>query len=175
MPARIEKSALKIKEQLEFWYLKYYNKEHHDFNGDEDFALFDKVEGKGMFMNGIHLNLYELPVFLLRISEDDFIVNTTENFFYSSKGTVSCLPYEQFVSCVGFKEVEENTIFVNMTRDKVKELKKTGFTQLFGFQCADEEIIYWEIPTGEAGFGFWNVVNRCALIGKKYIISDYLK
>ena len=174
MSVRIEKSALKIKEQLEFWYLKYYHKAHHEFTGEEDFALFDKVDGKGIYMKGIHLNVYELPIFLLRVREDEFIVNTTENFFHSINGEVECLPYAQFLSCLGFKDPDEELHFLRAVPYPEKNLKDSGFAQEFGFQCADDEVIYWEIPTGEAGFGFWNVVNRCALIGKKYIISDYL-
>ena len=42
----MEKSANKIKEQLEFWLLKYYVKDRSEINGKELFTLFDLLDNR---------------------------------------------------------------------------------------------------------------------------------
>ena len=42
----MEKSAIKIKEQLEFWLLKYYVKDRSEISGKELFTLFDLLENR---------------------------------------------------------------------------------------------------------------------------------
>jgi hypothetical protein len=52
---------------------------------------------------------------------------------------------------------------------KVADVKTEGLVKEFGIRKTDGTIIYWIIPTGISGFGFWNVTKRCELVGRKYL------
>ncbi len=99
----------------------------------------------------------EIPVLLLKIESELFILITTERFIKFENSVVEELDYKDFEWHSGYKI-------------KNIQMKKDGSIGQFGLKKIDGEIIYWKIPTGSSGYGFWNVTKKCELIGRKYEI-----
>ncbi|WP_314511504.1 hypothetical protein [Xanthocytophaga agilis] len=134
-------------------------------------------------LSRIKLSTYELPVLLTRVREEEWILNTTEHFIQIKKSSLEKIPYEQFRFHEGPLWDEETA------RRKIGILRKTGILLgllerpvhpkrkghilPFGIMLADEEIKYWDMPTGDTMFAFWNVTKKCELIGRKYQIEEY--
>ena len=52
--------------------------------------------------------------------------------------------------------------------------KSKGNVMHFEMVMWDNTAVVWDVLTGRPGYAFWNVTNKCELIGKKYTIADYL-
>lgn len=163
----IEKSAKQIKERIEFWFFNYFNKTKKDFNGSELFTLFELLNAELQIKLKQRLNLEsnEIPVLILKISESEFIVNTTKKFIKIDSDKMEIINYAEFEWHNGYK---------SFVVDKEKKIitKHDGHLSEFGLRKRNGEIIYWEIPTGVPGFGFWNVTKKCELIGRKFKLVE---
>ena len=161
------KSPEQIKSQLEFWFFKYFNKAREEFNGKERFTLFELIDDnlKDKLIAQIGLMTNEIPVFLLKISEESYLINTTERFIKLDRSIVDKVDYREFSGHVGYTEVA----IVRKGFKKVADVKTEGLIREFGIKKIDGTIAYWMIPTGTPGFGFWNVTKRCELVGRKYL------
>lgn len=162
----MEKTAENIKKQLEFWLLKYYCKERSELSGKELFTIFDLISQKQKIeiINLLQLRKNELPVLYLKISEEKSIVNTTERFIKLTDQGKEEIEYQNFKEHKGFDRfiIKKRLIGRNIN------VKTNGYLSPFALKLKNGEIIEWEIPTGTAGFGFWNVTKKCELIGRKY-------
>ena len=159
----IEKSAEQIKDRIEFWFFKYFNKPKADFNGNEIFTLFEllNAELQNELKKRLNLDRNEIPVLVLKISESEFIINTTKKFVRIDSDSTEIIDYAEFEWHNGYK---------SFVVDKEKKIitKHDGHFEEFGLRKLNGEIIYWKIPTGVPGFGFWNVTKKCELIGRKF-------
>jgi hypothetical protein len=70
------------------------------------------------------------------------------------------------VNIPGISRYKSISITIN---GKLKGVKSDGYFAGFGLRKHGGEIVYWLIPTGRAGFAFWNVTKKCELIGRKYL------
>jgi len=163
----IEKSAEQIKDRIEFWFLKYFNKTKTDFSGSEIFTLFEflNAELQTELKKRLNLDTNEIAVLVLKISESEFVINTTKKFIRIDSESTETIDYSEFEWHNGYK---------SFVVDKEKKIitKHDGHFAEFGLRKINGEIIYWTIPTGVPGFGFWNVTKKCELIGRKFIITE---
>ena len=161
------KSPEQIKNQLEFWFLKYFDKTKEEFNGKEKFTLFELIDEntKDKVITQASLMSNEIPVFILEISEENYVIATTERFIKLDGSKFDEINYREFSGYTGYKDVA----IVRKGSRKVADVKIEGLLKEFGIKKTDGTIIYWIIPTGASGFGFWNVTKRCELVGRKYL------
>lgn len=162
----IEKTAEQIKDRIEFWYFKYFNKTKTDLSGNEGFTLFEflNVQLQNDLRKRMNLDQNEIPVLILKISESEFIINTTKKFVRIESNSTEIIDYTEFVWHYGYKS------FV-VDQEKNIITKHDGFIVEFGLIKTNGEIIYWKIPTGDSGYGFWNVTKKCELIGRKFKLT----
>ncbi len=163
----MEKSAHKIKQQLEFWLLKYYVKERKDLNGKELFTIFDLMNGeiKSGLIESLNLRENELPALSLKLQEESYIINTTERFIFIKEKHIDSLEYVNFEKHLGYSDFVVKKRFIR----KPINVKKDGYYSDFVIKTKTGKEIEWKIPTGTPGFGFWNVTKKCELIGRKYL------
>ena len=163
MEKTIEKTAKQIKDRIEFWFFNYFNKNKSDLNGSELFTLFDllKPELQIELKSKLNLEYNEIPVLALKITESEFIINTTKKFILIDSNEKETIDYSEFEWHNGYK---------SFVVDKEKKIitKHDGYLSEFGLRKRNGEIIYWKIPTGYAGYGFWNITKKCELIGRKF-------
>jgi hypothetical protein len=81
----------------------------------------------------------------------------------TSQGTEH-IEYKDFKLHEGF----ENFIIKKRLILRDINVKTDGYITSFYIKLKNGEIREWQIPTGTAGFGFWNVTKKCELIGRKY-------
>ena len=163
----MEKSPEEIKRQIEFWFLRYFRKEKEELNGSELFTLFDLIEdiSKNNLNLQMDLKKSELPVLILKISDNEIIINTTERFIRLSNSVAEYLEYKEFEWHNGFDSI----LATKLPSGKPISVKTDGYTSNFSLRKRNGEIVNWEIPTGVPGYGFWNVTKKCELIGRKYL------
>lgn len=166
MENQIEKSAERIKEQIEFWFLNYFNKSKVEFNGTEVFTLFELIdlEVQVKIKHKLNLKSNEIPVLILKISDVEFIINTTSKFIRVSKSSIEFIDYSDFEWHKGYKSILAD----KLPSGKPISIKTDGYLSEFGLKTKNGKIIYWKIPTGVPGFGFWNVTKKVELIGRRY-------
>jgi hypothetical protein len=164
----LKKNAEYIKKRLEFWLLKYYCKERNELNGKELFTIFDLIsqKQKNEIINLIKLRENELPVLYLKISEEKSIINTTERFIKLTNQGIEDIEYKDFKKHEGYDKFIIKKRFLRRNINT----KTDGYLCFFCLKLKDGKIREWEIPTGTAGIGFWNVTKKCELIGRKYEI-----
>ncbi|WP_162623209.1 hypothetical protein [Confluentibacter sediminis] len=116
----------------------------------------------------LNLAKNEIPVLILKISASEFIINTTKKFARINRSIPDFIDYSDFERHNGFKLIGAET-------EKSKKnigIKTNGYIAEFGLRKRNGEIIFWKIPTGEPGFGFWNVTKKCEIIGRKFILTE---
>ena len=163
----ISKTSEQIKEHMLFWFLKYYNKSVEEFDGSEQFTLFDKIpiSRKELYLRRLFLQPNELPVFILVVDKDELIINTTNKFVRLENFTSEFINYTDFEWHNGF-----NTIVPSPSEnERLNSIKTNGNVSKFGLKLKNGQIIYWNVPTGSIGFAFWNITKKCELIGRKYV------
>ena len=111
------------------------------------------------------LNKNEIPVLILKISQSEFIINTTHKFILLDNSKTEFIEYSEFEWYNGFKAFVTN-------REEAMSVKQNGYLADFKIRKTNGEIITRKIPTGELGFAFWNVTKKCKLIGRKYKITE---
>ncbi|QNJ98146.1 hypothetical protein ALE3EI_1589 [Constantimarinum furrinae] len=160
-------SAKQIKDRIEFWFLNYFNKSKTDFNGSETFTLFELLnkELQSDIIKFLCLEQNEIPVLVLKISQTEFIVNTTKKFVRIDTESTEIIKYSEFKLHNGYK---------SFALDKEEKIinKHDGYHADFGLVKKNGEVVYWKIPTGFPGYGFWNVTKKCELIGRKFKLIE---
>jgi len=165
MEAKFEKTPEQIKKQLETYFVKYYRKSKEDFDGTEDFTLFEVLSDKKQryFKSRIDLREREICVLLLNCGKFGQVINTTERFIKIDENfNTESLDYKDFIWHRGFRYFEFKP-YINV--------KENGYFEKFGLIKCNDEVVFWVIPTGHPGFAFWNVTKKCAHIGSKYILK----
>jgi len=167
------KSSVQIKQQLEHWFLKHIAKERHEMGGTERFTLFDAIQASktAYWLERISLRKGELLVLVLRVSESQIIINSTERFFYLTPFTIEQVEYTNFEGHNGFTQPAVR----DTTTGKNTSVKTEGKTAPFELRMLNGDTLLWNVPTGVSGFAFWNVTKKCELIGRKYLGGNSLK
>jgi len=160
---KITKTGNQIAEQMERWFLGYHMKEKSAFNGSEPFTFFNHLyfEKQNELIRHMLLNEREIPVLVLVLEKNEFIINTTERFIKTGDHEPESLYYSAFSHHKGYRSiaVEDHTSV---------GIKTDGYFEPFGLARKDGTIIYWNIPTGQPGFAFWNVTKKFEIIGRRY-------
>jgi hypothetical protein len=155
MTEKIVKTPVQVATQLKRQFLKFYIKDKQDL-----FMLFS-YEKHGEILNRTSLDPFEIPVLILITCDDTYIINTTTRFIRIGPSSCEFLYYTDFKHHEGYKSW--------ITEDK-KVIKLGGAFGEFGLKKINGELIYWKIPTGKPGCGFWNITNRCSIIGRRILI-----
>lgn len=160
-----QKTDTEIKNQIINWFLKYHAKFIDDFNGQEQFTLFDKLSLDQQKTINTFFHADELPVLVLKNDNENMIICTTRRFIYLQNNKTQELKYSDFDNHVGYKSI-------NVPGHTVPHvgIKTNGYISEFGLRKNDGQIVYWKIPTGHSGFAFWNITKKFDIIGRKYII-----
>jgi hypothetical protein len=166
---KIVKTPNQVVEQIERWFLRYYNKEKSTFNGSEEFTFFDQLyfEKRNELIRKVEINKHEIPVLILSIRNDEYILNTTERFIRIYDLGTESLFYSDFDYHKGFKGFGHDHVPIS----KVMNLKSEGHFSEFGLKKKDGQLVYWLLPTGKPGFAFWNITNKFEIIGRRYVID----
>jgi hypothetical protein len=167
MDKSTSKTSNEIKDRMYFWFLKYHSKTIDEFDGTEQFTLFDKIarDKKESYLEMLHLQPAELVVFILRVDNNEVIINTTIRFVRLHGKESESINYTDFEWHEGFKTI----VAIDSESGKRGNIKTNGYVSKFGLRKKDKQIVHWNIPTGSPGFAFWNVTKRCELVGRKYI------
>jgi len=170
MESLIEKSNTQIKERIEFWFFKYFNKTKTDFNGNEIFTLFELLNAELQvdFKQQLNLDRNEIPVLILKVSESEFAINTTKKFIRIKANSTEIISYSEFEWHKGYKSIS----IINTPTGKIANVKTEGLISDFGLRKRNGKIVYWKIPSGKPGFAFWNITKKCELIGRKFKIIE---
>jgi len=162
---KIIKTSNQIAEQMERWFLRYHLKEKSAFNSSEPFTLFSHLyfEKQNELIKRIQLNEREIPVLVLALEKNEFIINTTERFIKTDGCEPEQLYYSAFSHHKGYRSiaVDDHTSV---------SIKMDGYFEPFGLVRKDGTVIYWNIPTGKPGFAFWNVTKKFEIIGRRYVV-----
>lgn len=109
-----------------------------------------------------------MPVLLLSLGNNEYILNTTERFIRINDSGTESLFYSDLARHNGYKDYGGGRPDIS----KVVNIKSEGHLAEFGLRKKGGQIIYWSIPTGSPGFAFWNVTNKFEIIGRRYLISS---
>lgn len=155
-----KQAALKIKH----WYLDQYRIIEAAVKGTEVFTLFDKMkpEKQDRIRQKLRLNPFEIPILMLTICANHYIINTSERFIKITLTRHESVYYEEFDSFTSY----ESLAFEK--KKKRKLAKQTGFTEL-GLKKTNGEISFWKIPSGNTCYFFWNVTR---LVEQIRILTD---
>ena len=164
----IEKTAAQVKSQMEFWLLKYLNKSREDFSGNEPITLFELLSSDLQInlKQQLQLGTNETPVLVLKVSDSEYVVNTTTKFVQITADSTTFIKYTNFGGHDGYRSIK----MISTPKGGVANVKMEGAISDFGLKNRYGRVVYWKIPTGKPGFAFWNVTNKCELIGRKYRI-----
>jgi hypothetical protein len=124
-------------------------------------------EKQNELIRKVEFNKHEIPVLLLSLDNNEYILNTTERFIRIYDLNAESLYYSDFANHKGYKD------FGGEQQDlrKIVNVKSEGQLAEFGLEKKDGQIIYWSIPTGKPGFAFWNITNKFEIIGRRYFIK----
>lgn len=159
----IKKSPERIKEQIENWFFKYHYKSRTEFDGSEEFTLFDllKCGIKSEIEERLELRSGEIPALIIKVTNRHFVINSTERVIKIEDFAKEYLDYKDFSWHKGF---------VRKTVKDTLNMKREGLLIDFEMIKTDNSSIFWKIPTGHPGYAFWNITKKCELIGRKYEI-----
>ena len=154
-----KQAALKIKH----WYLFQYRVIEAAVKGKEAFTLFDKMkpEKQDRIRQKLRLNPFEIPILMLTICANQYIINTSERFVKITPTKHESVYYEEFD---GFTSYES----LHFAKKKPKSNKTAALTEL-GLKKTTGEIVFWKIPSGNTCYFFWNITR---LVQQIRIIAD---
>ncbi|SDI12032.1 hypothetical protein ACRQ5D_09345 [Mucilaginibacter sp. P25] len=157
------KTPDQISALMQHWFLSYHRKDRDSFSGSEAFTFFDLIpEGlQQALLQRANLDEHEKPVFLLNCGNAGFVLNTTHRFIRIGESDLDSIFYTEFTWHSGYKSIRIEGAPIG--------IKSDGYFAEFGLETQRREIVYWLIPSGKAGFAFWNVTKKCELIGRKYL------
>lgn len=161
---KITKTPQQVASQMERWFFLYYKREKSTFKSDDVFTLFDllSVEKQCEIISQINLPISEIPVLILLTERNDYILNTTTRFIKVSNSFCESIYYADFDYHKAYRSLQDG-LRINIKRD--------GLFEEFGLMKKNGELIYWKIPTGRPGFGFWNITAKFEIIGRRYLIT----
>lgn len=171
------KSANAIKEQIAFRFRKQSGVNIGVLESYKFLSLFENFDQsiRDSISKAVELNTNELPVLLMTLKCDEFVLVTTENIFIRSRGLLTSYPNGELESGTWdfLSKIHETGIERNLTRDETRntlKMKHEGFELDFRleFKNGRREII--RFPTGSATYSFMNTLNVIELVGRKYII-----
>ena len=167
---RIIRTPNQIKEKIEGWLLRHEKKGSDQFNGDEVFTLVSKLSpGRLQDLNGkLGLHKFEIPILILFTGADSLVVNTTERFIHISGPKIETINYSDFDCHLGFVSNREKQ---DVRTTAGKGIKTEGGFQEFGIKSKSGMTTYWTVPTGKPGFSFWNVTDKCEVIGRRFLVK----
>lgn len=157
------KTPDQISALMQHWFLSYHGKDRNFFSGSEVFTFFDLIpEGlQRTLLQRASLDEHESPVFLLNCGNAGSVLNTTHRFIRIGESDLDSIFYTDFIWHSGYNSIRIEGTSVG--------IKSEGYFAEFGLKTQTREIVYWLIPSGRAGFAFWNVTKKCELIGRKYL------
>jgi hypothetical protein len=166
---KVSKTPGEVAAQIERWFLLYHKSEKTSFNGSETFTIFDLLcsEKQNELIKKVEFDKHEIPVLVLFLNNNEYILNTTERFIHIYNAGTSSLYYSDFDGPNGFKAFGPG----QMDNHMVVSIKKEGKLAEFGLKKKDGEVVYWPVPTGKPGFAFWNVSDRFKIIGHRFVIK----
>jgi hypothetical protein len=150
MAEKIVKTPKQVAAQLERQFLMYFKEKPFDV-----FSLFSFEKHSGI-LNNILLEPFEIPVLVLKAADDNYIINTTLRFVRIGPMSHESVYYKDFRGHAAYKSMLHGA--------------RSGYFEEFGLRKLDGELIYWSIPTGKPGYGFWYITNRCSIIGRRILI-----
>ncbi|WP_461450386.1 hypothetical protein [Mucilaginibacter sp.] len=158
------KTPDQISALMQHWFLSYHHKERNFFSGSETFTFFYLISEdlQQKLLDRASLDEHEKPVFLLSCGNAGFILNTTHRFIKIGESDLESIFYTDFICHNGYKSI---SIRID---GSLKSVKTEGYLFEFGLRTHSREIVYWLIPSGQAGYAFWNVTKKCEFIGRKY-------
>lgn len=157
------KTPDQISALMQHWFLSYHRKDRDFFSGFETFTFFDLIpkDLQRALLQRASLDEHEKPVFLLNCGNAGFVLNTTHRFIRIGESHLDSIFYKDFIWHCGYNSIRIEGTSIG--------IKSDGYFAEFGLKTQRREIIYWLIPSGNAGFAFWNVTKKCELIGRKYL------
>jgi hypothetical protein len=161
---KIERSHNRVAGEITHWFLTYHRKGRYEFDGSETFTLFEHIpdDYKGCYTRRMDLSAHEIPVLLLSVAEEEYIVCTTERFIYLHMIHSESIYYKNFKRHKGFD-----------TASLVKGSSKEGSLAMFGITRTDRKTVYWKMPTGKTGLAFSIITEKCKIIGSQYKLVNY--
>lgn len=167
---RITRTPDHIRKKIEGWLIRHEHKDEDQFDGKEVFTLFSKLSSdtSSQLKRILELTTFELPALLLFVGNNGYIVNTTERFIRISGSNIESVPYSDFHHHLGFTSISAKDGF----NAKSGSIKQEGNFQEFGIKIKSGQIVYWTLPSGKPGFAFWNVTNKCEIIGRRFLIRS---
>jgi hypothetical protein len=166
---KISKTPNEVAGHIERWFLMYHKSEKSSFNGSEAFTLFDLLffEKQNELIKRVTLSEKEIPVLVLTLNKNEFILNTTERFIHIDVFGTTSLYYKDFDGHNGFRAFGPG----QMDNRAIVSIKTEGKLAEFGLKKKDGEVVYWSVPTGKPGFAFWNITNKCEIVGRRFVIK----
>lgn len=172
MQNKIHKTPEEVNKQIESWYFKYHGLTIDDITGREPFALWRRACGIIYDEEDDYcmpdLLLLEIPSLILRVREKEYITVSTHRFIRQTAGTETSILFSDFDHHRGFKDIQ----IVTENNIRIANVKRDGYIADFEIRLKDGTSVTWPIPTGDAGFAFWNITKKCELIGRKYEIGE---
>jgi hypothetical protein len=167
---KIIRTPDQIRTKIEGWLIKYEQKKEEKFDGKEAFTLFSKlnIEIRTNLEGILNLNKTEMPALILFVGMESYIVNTTERFIRICGPSVESLSYSDFYHHIGFTSIKAK----DKLNIEAKSVKTEGYFQEFGIKTKSGRVLHWILPTGKPGFAFWNVTNKCEIIGRRFLIES---
>lgn len=167
---RIIRTPDQIRRKIEGWLIRHEQKEEEQFDGKEVFTLYSKLSTEILFKleSVLELNTSEIPILVLSVENDGFIVNTTDRFIRVFGSNTESILYSDFDYHVGFTSISAK----DSLNTKSESIKVEGLFQDFGIKTKSGKILYWILPTGKPGFAFWNVTDKCEVIGRRFLINS---
>ncbi|MFT3826356.1 MAG: hypothetical protein QM731_20705 [Chitinophagaceae bacterium] len=167
---QIIKTPQQVAERLQYWFLRYYKIDAAELNGTEVFTFFHLLpqHTSTWVLTALQLQEYEIPVLALRCNNEEYIINTTERFARVTAEGCKSISYKDFDGHKGYKSLQAFPL--SEPKITAAHIKSNGSFATFLIRTKDGSITEWTIPTGEAGFAFWSVTQRCEVMRRRYLI-----
>jgi hypothetical protein len=136
--------------QIKHWYLMHLRVFESSVKGTEAFTLFEKltVEKQTVLSKKIQFKSQEIPVLVLTINTNIYVVITSERFIRITSKKIQSVYYEEF----------EAMIFYQSIHSEIKKLFPQKLVDI-ALKKTNGDMIFWKIPAGEF-FHFWDVARK---------------
>ncbi|SEW09878.1 hypothetical protein SAMN05428988_2021 [Chitinophaga sp. YR573] len=145
--------------RIKHWYLMHHRVIESYIKGTEAFTLFEKltVEKQTEISKKIKFNSQEIPVLVLIINTNKYVVNTSERFIKITSKNIESVYYEEFEAMICYQSIYA----------EIKKLPPQKLVDV-GLKKTDGDMAFLKIPAGEFHH-FWDVARRLDTIR---IIND---
>jgi hypothetical protein len=167
----INKSAIGIKSQILNRFDRQSNYSESDYKIKSKTIHFDDLntDFKNQILSEINFNKFEIPVLISYISIENYLLVTTEKFYYRDQKLIEIVQLNEFD---GF-EPDEDEIDDYFEKTGGIWSKEEGHITTGYLYKKDGSFIKIKIFSGNSLFPFWNTINIIERVGR-YKISDYL-